>query len=65
MKITSFKKKTMKLLTNEQQKPYQNAKVCYICKETFEDKHAKVKLRTTVLNSEIEKCCTYHMQLKV
>ena len=27
----------MKLLTNEQQKSYQNAKLCYICKERFQD----------------------------
>ena len=34
----------MKLLTNKQQKSYENAKICYICKETFEDKHAKDKI---------------------
>ena len=33
----------MKLLTKEQQKSYENAKVCYICKENFENKHAKDK----------------------
>ena len=33
----------MKLLTNEQQKSYENAKTCYICKERFEDKYAKDK----------------------
>ena len=33
----------MKLLTNDQQKSYQNGKTCYICKEKFEDKHAKDK----------------------
>ena len=33
----------MKLLTKEQQESYENAKVCYICKERFEDKHAKDK----------------------
>ena len=30
MKIISFKK--IKLLTKEQQEPYENSKVCYICK---------------------------------
>ena len=30
----------MKSLTDEQQKTYENAKVCYICKK-IEDKHAK------------------------
>ena len=33
----------MKLLTNRQQRSYENAKVCYICKENFENKHAKDK----------------------
>ena len=31
-KIINFKNKKMKLLTKEQQEPYQNAKICYICK---------------------------------
>ena len=34
----------MKLLTKEQQKSYQNAKICYICKEKVEEKHAKNKI---------------------
>ena len=38
MKIINFKKK---LLTNEQQESFQNAKICYFCKEMFEDKYAK------------------------
>ena len=33
----------MNLLINEQQKSYENAKICYICKEIYEDKHAKDK----------------------
>ena len=33
----------MKLLTNEQQKSYENTKFCYTCKEKFEDKHTKDK----------------------
>ena len=37
MKIINFKKKTIKLLTKEQQKSYENAKFCYICKEKFEN----------------------------
>ena len=37
MKIISFKKKKMKLLTKEQQESYENAKICYICKEKFEN----------------------------
>ena len=33
----------MKLLSNELQKRYKNEKICYICKEKIEDKHAKDK----------------------
>ena len=43
MEIISFKKKKMKLLTNELQQLYKNARICYICKEKFEDKYAKDK----------------------
>ena len=41
-KIINFqkKKKKMKSLTNGQQKLYENAKLCYICKEMFEDEYA-------------------------
>ena len=38
-KIINFKKKKIKLLTNEQQKK-KNEKNCYICKDKFEDKYA-------------------------
>ena len=41
MKIINFKKKKMKLLIKEQQESYENAKTCYICKETFENKYVK------------------------
>ena len=43
MDITNFKKKKIKLLTNKQQKSYGNAKMCYICQEKIEEKHAKDK----------------------
>ena len=43
MKIIDFKKKKMKLLTKEQQESYENAKICYICKEKFENKYLKDK----------------------
>ena len=33
----------MKFLTKEQQESYENAKVCYICKEKFENKYGKDK----------------------
>ena len=34
-KIINSKIKKMKLLTTGQQESYENAKVCYICKEKF------------------------------
>ena len=33
----------MKLLTKEQQESYENAKICYMCKEKFENKYVKDK----------------------
>ena len=33
----------MQLLTNEQQQSYEKAKICYICKEKFENKYLKDK----------------------
>ena len=53
MKIISFKKKKMTLITKEQQESYQNAKICYICKEKLESKYLKkqniVKLEVIVI----------------
>ena len=43
MKITNFKKKNMKLLTKEQKESYENAQICYICKEKFKNKYVKDK----------------------
>ena len=43
MKTINFKIKEMKLLTKEQQKSYENAKICYICQEKFENKYLKDK----------------------
>ena len=43
MKIINFKKQRKKLLTNEQQKPYEKERFCYICKRKFEDKYNKDK----------------------
>ena len=43
MKIINFKKKKMKLSTKEQQELYENTKICYICKEKFENKYLKDK----------------------
>ena len=55
MKIINFKKKKVKLLTNEQQKPYENVNICHICKEKFKDKHAKDKKHCKVLESIVIK----------
>ena len=33
----------MKLLTKEQEEPYENTKIYYICKEKFENKSLKDK----------------------
>ena len=44
VKIVNFKKKKMKLLTKEQQKSYENPKICCICKEKFEVKYLKDKI---------------------
>ena len=41
VKIINFKQKIMKLLTKQQQESYENAKICYICKENFENKYLK------------------------
>ena len=53
MKIINFKKIKMTLLTKQQQESYQNAKICYICKEKLESKYLKkqniVKLEVIVI----------------
>ena len=41
MEIINFEKRKMKLLISKQLKSYENTKICYICKEKFQDKHAK------------------------
>ena len=43
MKNLNFKKKKPKLLTKEGKESYENAKMCYICKEKFENKYLKDK----------------------
>ena len=39
MEIINSSKKKMKFLTKEEQKSYENAKICYICKHKFENKY--------------------------
>ena len=46
MKRRNFKKKkniNKKSLINEQHKSHENEKICYICKEKFEDKYTKLR----------------------
>ena len=43
MELINFKKKKMKLLTKEQQDLYENAQICDICKQKFENKYVKDK----------------------
>ena len=46
MEIINVKKKKNEVInkqTNKQQKSYEKAKICYICKERFKDKRAKNK----------------------
>ena len=44
----------MNLLTKEQQESYKNAKMCYICKEKFENKYWKDKK-----NGKVRDPCHY------
>ena len=43
MKVINFKKKVINKLTKEKKKSYNNAKICYICKEKSENKYVKEK----------------------
>ena len=43
MDMINFVKENLNFLTKKQQKLYENAKVCDICKEKFENKYAKDK----------------------
>ena len=43
MEIKNFKKNKIKPLTNEQQKSYQNAKICYVCKKKLKINMLKIK----------------------
>ena len=41
--IVNSKWKIMKILIKERKHSYENAKICYICKEKFENKYLRVK----------------------
>ena len=42
--MSNFEKKKIKLLTIERQKSDENAKMCYICRETFNSKINMLKI---------------------
>ena len=46
----------MKLLTKEQQESYENAKICYICKEKFGHKYLKDQKYLQVRDNCTENC---------
>ena len=43
MEIINFKENKVRLLTKGKQESYENAKMCYICKQKFENKYFKDK----------------------
>ena len=43
MEITNFKKKIMKLLTNERQESYEIAKICYVLRKDMKISIIKIK----------------------
>ena len=43
MKIINFKKKKILVIKKQQQESYENAKICYICKEKIENKYRENK----------------------
>ena len=55
MKIINFKRRSMKLLAKEHQESYENAKICYICKEEFEKKYSENKEHCKVTNHVADK----------
>ena len=61
--IKTINLKKTKLLTKEQEELYENAKVCYICKEKFENKYLKDKKKLEIILIMLEKieelCITY------
>ena len=57
MEMINFKKKKINLSTKEHQESYENAKICYICKDKYEGKYAKdkkhiVKIEVVVIIQE-------------
>ena len=53
VKIISFKKKKVKLLTKEQQESHKHVKICHICIKKIENKYEKDKKYPRVRESEL------------
>ena len=64
MEIINFKKKKAKLLTKEQQESYENAKLCYICKEKIKNKYVKNKVRDVYVIQNIMFLKNFHFIIK-
>ena len=54
MKIIDFKNKSIELLAKERQESFENGKICYICKEKFENKYFENKEHCKVTNHVID-----------
>ena len=54
MKIINFKKRSVKLWAKEQQDSYENVKICYICKEKFENKYLENEKHRKVTNHVVD-----------
>ena len=64
MEIINFKKKKVQLLTKEQQESYENAKLCYICKEKIKNKYVKDKVRDVYVIQNIMCLKNFHFIIK-
>ena len=60
MKIINFKKKKMKLFTEEEKESYENWKICYICEENFGNNYLKDKKHSKVRDN-----CHYKENIEV
>ena len=49
MEITNFKKKKLKLSTNEQQESYENRTIYYVSEERFEDKLGIITIMQVII----------------
>ena len=49
MEITNFKKKKLKLSTNEQQESYENRTIYYVSEEKFEDKLGIIAIMQVII----------------